>query len=134
MVRDGVLQGYFLRLIPARKLGMRSHRQRRRQPQPDCVEPGRASSAACCSDWAAACWSTELLGHGINLVTGGLLRAAPPATGSRTARSRIRWRRSPSPATSRKCSGIAAIGKDVVVRGSKQAGSILIDRMTVAGN
>jgi PmbA protein len=30
--------------------------------------------------------------------------------------------------------GIVAIGSDVVVRGSKQVGSILIDRMTVAGN
>jgi PmbA protein len=30
--------------------------------------------------------------------------------------------------------GIVAIGNDTVVRGSKQVGSILIDRMTVAGN
>jgi PmbA protein len=29
--------------------------------------------------------------------------------------------------------GIVAIGNDTVVRGSKQCGSILIDRMTVAG-
>jgi PmbA protein len=30
--------------------------------------------------------------------------------------------------------GILAIGKDVERRGSRQVGSILIDRMTVAGN
>jgi PmbA protein len=30
--------------------------------------------------------------------------------------------------------GILAVGKDVDRRGSKQTGSILIDRMTVAGN
>ena len=29
--------------------------------------------------------------------------------------------------------GIAAVGKDVHVRGGKQVGSILLDRMTVAG-
>ncbi|MCX7180172.1 MAG: metallopeptidase TldD-related protein, partial [Proteobacteria bacterium] len=29
--------------------------------------------------------------------------------------------------------GITAIGNDVLVRGSKQLGSILVDRMTVAG-
>ena len=29
--------------------------------------------------------------------------------------------------------GIVAVGRDVLVRGSKQTGSILIDRMTVAG-
>ena len=30
--------------------------------------------------------------------------------------------------------GIAAIGRDIERRGSKQVGSILIDHMTVAGN
>ncbi len=30
--------------------------------------------------------------------------------------------------------GIAAIGNDIEVRGSKQVGSILIERMTIAGN
>ncbi|MDP2223005.1 metallopeptidase TldD-related protein, partial [Nitrosomonas sp.] len=29
--------------------------------------------------------------------------------------------------------GILAIGDDVIVRGSKQCGSVLIDRMTIAG-
>ena len=29
--------------------------------------------------------------------------------------------------------GIVAVGNDVLVRGSKQSGSILIDRMTIAG-
>jgi PmbA protein len=29
--------------------------------------------------------------------------------------------------------GIAAVGTDVVVRGSRQCGSILVDSMTVAG-
>ena len=29
--------------------------------------------------------------------------------------------------------GIVAVGNDVLVRGSKQVGSILIDRMTIAG-
>ena len=29
--------------------------------------------------------------------------------------------------------GIVAVGSDVLVRGSKQVGSILIDRMTIAG-
>jgi len=30
--------------------------------------------------------------------------------------------------------GIAAIGSDVLVRGSRSTGSILVDRMTVAGS
>ncbi|MGH8711151.1 MAG: metallopeptidase TldD-related protein, partial [Burkholderiales bacterium] len=30
--------------------------------------------------------------------------------------------------------GISAVGKDILIRGSKQCGSILIDNMTVAGD
>ncbi len=30
--------------------------------------------------------------------------------------------------------GIAAIGNDIEVRGSKQVGSVLVERMTIAGN
>ena len=30
--------------------------------------------------------------------------------------------------------GIVAVGRDVLVRGSKQTGSILVDRMTIAGD
>jgi PmbA protein len=29
--------------------------------------------------------------------------------------------------------GIAAVGNDVLIRGARQCGSILVDRMTVAG-
>jgi PmbA protein len=30
--------------------------------------------------------------------------------------------------------GVVAIGKDIEVRGSKQVGSVLVERMTIAGN
>jgi PmbA protein len=30
--------------------------------------------------------------------------------------------------------GIVAIGNDIEVRGSKQVGSVLVERMTIAGN
>jgi PmbA protein len=30
--------------------------------------------------------------------------------------------------------GISAIGNDIEVRGSKQVGSVLVERMTIAGN
>ena len=63
---------------------------------------------------------TELLGRGINYVTGDYSRAARPVTGSRTARSPIRSRKSPSPATSKAMlAGIVAVGNDVQVRGTE---------------
>jgi PmbA protein len=77
---------------------------------------------------------TELLGQGVNYVTGDYSRGAPgywvengeiaypveEITIAGNLRDMLR--------------GIVDIGNDVEVRGSKQVGSILIERMTVAGN
>lgn len=76
---------------------------------------------------------TELLGHGINLVTGDYSRGAAGywvengeiayAVEEVTIAGNLR----------NMFLGISAVGSDVVVRGSKQCGSLLIDHMTVAG-
>ncbi len=77
---------------------------------------------------------TELLGHGVNGVTGDYSRGA---SGFWVENGRIAY-----PVEEITIAGnlkdiyrgILAIGNDVIVRGSKQSGSILIDRMTVAGD
>jgi len=77
---------------------------------------------------------TELLGHGVNYVTGDYSRGA---AGYWVEHGEIQYpveEITIAGNLKEMFRGIAAIGKDVVVRGSKQAGSILIDRMTVAGN
>jgi PmbA protein len=77
---------------------------------------------------------TELLGQGVNYVTGDYSRGAAgywvengevaypveEITIAGNLRGMLR--------------GISAIGNDIEVRGSKQVGSILIERMTIAGN
>lgn len=76
---------------------------------------------------------TELLGHGINPVTGDYSRGA---SGFWVENGTISY-----PVEEITIAGnlkdmflsIAAIGDDVIVRGSKQCGSVLIGRMTVAG-
>ena len=76
---------------------------------------------------------TELLGHGINAVTGDYSRGA---SGFWVENGAISY-----PVEEITIAGnlkdmfrnIAAIGNDVIVRGSKQCGSVLINRMTVAG-
>ncbi|MDQ5887553.1 MAG: PmbA protein, partial [Pseudomonadota bacterium] len=77
---------------------------------------------------------TELLGHGVNPVTGDYSRGAagfwvengviayPVEEITIAGNLRDMFK------------GIVAIGNDILVRGSKQCGSILIERMTVAGN
>jgi len=77
---------------------------------------------------------TEVLGHGVNYVTGDYSRGA---AGYWVEGGRIQY-----PVQEITIAGnlrdmfraIVAVGSDVLVRGSKQCGSILVERMTVAGN
>jgi PmbA protein len=77
---------------------------------------------------------TEMLGQGINMVTGDYSRGAAGfwiengeiayAVQEITIAGNLRdmFR------------NVVAIGNDIVTRGSKQCGSILIERMTIAGD
>ena len=133
VVVDGVLQGYFLSTYSARKLGMRttgnaggSHNL--------LVEPGPLDFAGLLKAMDTGLLVTELLGHGINYVNGDYSRGA---AGYWVERGEIAYPvHEITVAGNLKdmFRGIVAIGNDVVVRGSKQVGSILIDRMTVAGS
>jgi PmbA protein len=132
VVTAGVLQGYFLSAYTARKLGMQttgnaggSHNL--------IVEPGALDLAGLLARMGRGLLVTELLGHGINYVTGDYSRGA---AGFWVEDGRIAYPvEEITIAGNLKAmlAGIVAIGNDVHVRGSKQTGSILIDRMTVAG-
>jgi PmbA protein len=132
VVADGVLQGYFLSTYSARKLGMAttgnaggSHNL--------LVEPGRHDLAGLLAEMGTGLLVTEVLGHGINYVNGDYSRGA---AGYWVEDGRIAYPvHEITIAGNLKdmFMGIAAIGNDVLARGSKQCGSILIERMTVAG-
>jgi PmbA protein len=77
---------------------------------------------------------TELLGHGVNPVTGDYSRGA---AGFWVERGEIAYPvQEITIAGNLKdiFRGIVAVGTDVVRRGSRQCGSILVERMTVAGD
>ncbi|MCD6706764.1 MAG: metallopeptidase TldD-related protein, partial [Thiobacillus sp.] len=77
---------------------------------------------------------TELLGHGANMVTGDYSRGA---AGFWVENGEILYPVEEVTIAGNLADmfkGIAGIGRDIERRGSKQVGSILIDRMTVAGN
>jgi PmbA protein len=132
VVEDGVLQGYFLSTYSARKLGMRttgnaggSHNL--------LVEPGRHDFASLLKEMGTGLLVTEVLGHGINYVNGDYSRGA---AGYWVENGKIAYPVHEITIAGNlrdMFMGISAIGNDVIVRGSKQCGSILIDRMTVAG-
>jgi len=132
VVDGGVLRGYFLSTYSARKLGMAttgnaggSHNL--------LVEPGPLDLVGLLRQMGTGLLVTELLGHGINYVNGDYSRGA---AGYWVEGGEIAYPvHEITIAGNLKdmFAGIVAIGNDVLVRGSKQCGSVLIDRMTVAG-
>ena len=133
VVSGGVLQGYFLNAYTARKLGMQttangggSHNL--------VITPGADDFAALLARMDRGLLVTELLGHGINYVTGDYSRGA---AGYWVENGKIAYPVEEITIAGNlrdMLAGIVAVGNDVQVRGSKQTGSILIDRMTVGGD
>jgi len=133
VVKKGVLQGYFLSTYSARKLGMQttanaggSHNL--------LVQPGRHDLNGLLREMGTGLLVTELLGQGVNYVTGDYSRGA---AGYWVERGEIAYPVQEITIAGNlreMLRGIAAIGNDLEVRGSKQVGSILVERMTIAGN
>jgi PmbA protein len=136
VVRDGRLEGYFLSSYSARKLGMKSTgnsggsynltlRSRNTEAEDDLEVMLRRLNRGLLV--------TELIGQGINYVTGDYSRGA---SGFWVEQGRIQY-----PVEEITIAGnlkhmfgaIAAVGTDEVVRGSKISGSVLVEGMTVAG-
>ena len=133
LVRDGVLEGYFLGSYSARKLGMKTtgnagghHNLWVRSDGPDFEGMLRRMNRGLLV--------TELLGQGINLVTGDYSRGAAGywVEGGEIAFPVEEITIAGNLAQMFK--GIAAIGSDVVTRSGRSSGSILLDNMTIAGD
>lgn len=137
LIRGGVLQGYMLSSYSARKLGMQTtgnaggnHNLIVTPNGPDGVG---LDFNGLLKTMGTGLVVTELLGHGLNMVTGDYSRGA---AGFWVENGEIAY-----PVEEITIAGnlgemfrqIVAIGNDVLAQGSKQTGSILIERMTVAG-
>lgn len=133
VVENGVVQGYFLGSYSARKLGMRTTGNAGGAHNLIMQNGSAMSFDALLKQMGTGLLVTELLGHGINAVTGDYSRGA---SGFWVENGEIRYPVEEITIAGNlkdMFKGIQAIGDDVVVRGSKQCGSVLIDRMTVAG-
>jgi PmbA protein len=133
VVRDGVVQGYFLGSYSARKLGLKSTANAGGNHNL-VISHGDDDMPALLRRMGAGLLVTELLGQGINPVTGDYSRGAAgywveggdiayPVEEITIAGNLTRMYRD-----------IAAIGNDVDRRSSRHCGSTLIGAMTVAGN
>jgi PmbA protein len=132
IVANGVLQGYFLGSYSARKLGMRTTGNAGGNHNLILDSSGE-DFAGLLRKMGRGLLVTELLGMGVNNVTGDYSRGA---AGFWVEGGEIAYPVQEITIASNLKDmflGIRAVGSDVLVRGSRQCGSILIDRMTVAG-
>lgn len=137
VVRDGVVEGYFLSTYSARKLGMQttgnaggSHNL---TLSSSLTQPGD-DFVGMLKKMGTGLLVTELMGQGVNYVTGDYSRGA---SGYWVENGVIQY-----PVEEITIAGnmvemfkqIVGIGADALVRGTKETGSILIEQMTIAGN
>jgi PmbA protein len=133
IVTRGVLNGYFLGSYSARKLGMKTTGNAGGNHNL-IANSGDLDLPALIRETRTGLLVTELMGQGINLVTGDYSRGAagywieggeiayPVEEITIAGNLRDMFR------------GIVAIGSDVLTRGSRTTGSILVERMTIAGS
>jgi len=133
LVREGILQGYVLDVYSARKLGLQStgnaggvHNL--------TIDPGPEDLAGLVRRMHTGLLVTDLIGFGVNSVTGDYSRGAsgfwvengvvgePVEEITIAGNLRDMFR------------GIVAVGNDIDVRGNLRCGSILIESMTLAGD
>lgn len=137
VVRNGVLQGYFLSTYSARKLGMKttgnaggSHNLEIRSTRTKSSDDFRAML----KKMDKGLLVTELMGQGLNYVTGDYSRGA---SGYWVENGEIQYAVEEITIAGNMrdmLKNIAAIGSDVLARGTKNTGSILIESMTIAGS
>jgi PmbA protein len=133
VVSAGVIQGYFLSSYSARKLGMPTTGNAGGNYNL-ILQPGERDFAGMLREMGRGLLVTELMGQGINPVTGDYSRGA---AGYWVEGGEIQY-----PVEEITIAGnlrdmyvsIAAVGNDTLVRGSRQCGSILLEQMTIAGS
>ena len=133
IVKDGVLTGYFLSSYSARKLGLPTTGNAGGCHNLD-LRPGDEDFEALLRRLGRGLLVTELMGQGVNPVTGDYSRGA---AGFWVEGGEIRFPVEEVTIAGNLLAmyrGFVAVGSDVLVRGSRSTGSILVDRMTVAGH
>ncbi len=132
VVRDGILEGYVLNHYSACRLGMQTTANAGGVHNLT-LEPGNSDFEDLLRQMHKGLLVTELMGSAVNIVTGDYSRGA---AGFWVENGEIQY-----PVEEITIAGrltemfmcLAAVGRDVDTRGNLRTGSILIERMTVAG-
>ncbi|MXS85075.1 metalloprotease PmbA [Nitrosomonas sp. HPC101] len=134
VVENGIVQGYFLGSYTARKLGMRSTGNAGGNHNLILENNVSLPFDALLKKMNNGLLVTELLGHGVNLVTGDYSQGAAGFWVENGEISHPVEEITIAGNLKEMLRGIAAVGNDVIVRGSRQCGSLLIEHMTIAGH
>jgi PmbA protein len=137
VVKAGVVQGYFLSTYSARKLGMRTTGHA--GGSQNLALTGRLTAAgdnldAMLKKLHRGLFVIELMGQGVNYVTGDYSRGA---AGFWVENGRIQYPVHEITIAGNlrdMLKGIQAVGADAYTMGSKTIGSVLLDRMKIAGS
>jgi len=132
IVSDGILRSYVLSTYSARKLGLRSTGNAG-GVRNLTIDSGALDYQGMLKELGTGLLVTELMGHGVNILTGDYSRGA---AGFWVENGEIQY-----PVEEITIAGnlkdmlknIIAVGNDVDYRGNVRTGSILVERMSIAG-
>jgi PmbA protein len=133
LVAEGVLKGYILSSYSARKLGLKTTGNAGGSHNLIVAPTLTGGVAAMLSRLGTGLLLTELMGQGVNTVTGDYSRGA---AGFWVENGEIQYPVAEVTIAGNLRSmflGIAAVGDDVDIRGGVRVGSILVQEMTIAG-
>jgi PmbA protein len=133
VVDGGVLKGWFLSTYSGHKLGLPTTGNAGGNHNL-ILAPGDLDFEGLLRKMGRGFLVTDLMGQGVNAVTGDYSRGA---AGFWVEGGEIRYAVEEVTIAGNLANmfkGIVACGRDVLVRGSRQSGSILLDRMTIAGD
>jgi PmbA protein len=133
IVVDGILQGYVLNSYAACKLGMQTTGNAG-GVRNLTIEPGRHDLEGLLREMDTGLLVTDLIGFGVNIVTGDYSRGA---VGFWVEGGEIQYPVDEITVAGNlkdMFMGVVAVGNDVDIRGNTRTGSVLIDRMMVAGD
>jgi PmbA protein len=141
VVRDGVLESYLLDSYSARRLGLRptGHASRAAGDAPGVaptnfyVEAGHHAPEAIIASVASGFYVTELIGFGVNLVTGDYSRGAAGMWISGGELAHPVEEVTIAGNLRDMLAGIELVGNDLRFRGATSAPTLKVGRMTVAG-
>ncbi len=133
LVSDGILKSYILGSYSARKLGMQTTGNAG-GVRNLAIDPGELDRDALLKEMGTGLLVTEMMGHGVNMVTGDYSRGA---SGFWVEQGEIQY-----PVEEITIAGnlkqifqqLLAVGSDEECRGNIRTGSWLIENMTIAGS